>query len=124
MCIRDSYRYGHFGAKKCVSVLRESCLFRNMEKRVRKILRVCELCQKSKVVNCRVEGELNYIKVEKPFDLVAVDSVSYTHLDVYKRQVLYHARSSTDMFPLTMHTGSPLAILGAYIDLKFYKQTP
>ena len=33
------YRYRHFGAKKCVSVLRESCLFRNMEKRVRKILK-------------------------------------------------------------------------------------
>ena len=44
-----------------------------MEKRVRRILRVCELCQKSKVVNYRLEGELNYIKVEKPFDLVAVD---------------------------------------------------
>ena len=65
--------YGHFGAKKCVNVLRESCLFKNMEKRVRKIFRVCELCQKSKVVNYRLEGELNYIKVEKPFDLVAVD---------------------------------------------------
>ena len=51
--------------------------------------------------NYRVEGELNYIKVERPFDLVAVDlfgplpkgrggvvSVSYTHLDVYKRQFL------------------------------------
>ena len=34
---------------------------------------VCELCQKSKVVNYRLEGELNYIKVAKPFDLVAVD---------------------------------------------------
>ena len=45
-----------------------------------------------KVVNYRVEGELNFIRVEKPFDLVAVDlfgplPVSYTHLDVYKRQV-------------------------------------
>ena len=31
------------------------------------------MCQKSKVVNYRVEGEMNYIKVERPFDLVAVD---------------------------------------------------
>ena len=81
-----------------MNVLKESCLFKNMEKRVRKILRVCEICQKSKIVNYRLEGELNYIKVEKPFDLVAVDlygplpkgrggvTVSYTHLDVYKRQ--------------------------------------
>ena len=51
MCIRD---------RKCVNVLKESCLFKNMEKRVRKILRVCEICQKSKVVNYRLEGELNY----------------------------------------------------------------
>ena len=33
------YRYGHFGAKKCVSVLRESSIFKNMERRVRKILK-------------------------------------------------------------------------------------
>ena len=37
------------------------------------MLRVCDLCQKSKVVNYKVEGEMNYIKVERPFDLVAVD---------------------------------------------------
>ena len=36
-------------------------------------MKSCVLCQKSKVVNYRLEGELNYIKVEKPFDLVAVD---------------------------------------------------
>ena len=57
-------RYGHFGAKKCVNVLKESCVFRNMERRVRKLLRNCDLCQKSKVVNYRVEGELNFIRVE------------------------------------------------------------
>ena len=39
----------------------------------RQVLRVCDLCQRSKVVNYRVEGEMNYIKVERPFDLVAVD---------------------------------------------------
>ena len=63
MCIRD----------RCVSVLKESCIFKNMERRVRKLLRGCDLCQKSKVVNYRVEGEMNFIKVERPFDLVAVD---------------------------------------------------
>ena len=58
-------RYGHFGAKKCVSVLKESCVFRNMERRVRRLLKGCDLCQKSKVVNYRVEGEMNFIKVER-----------------------------------------------------------
>ena len=66
-------RYGHFGARKCANVLKESCIFKNMERRVRRVLRVCDLCQKSKVVNYKVEGEMNYIKVERPFDLVAVD---------------------------------------------------
>ena len=67
-------RYGHFSARKCANVLKESCIFKNMERRVRKVLRVCDLCQKSKVVNYRVEGEMNYIKV-----------------DVYKRQRLLNA---------------------------------
>ena len=58
------FRYGHFGARKCVNVLKESCLFKNMERRVRTLLRGCDLCQKSKVVNYRLEGEgeLNFIK--------------------------------------------------------------
>ena len=67
-------RYGHFGARKCVNVLKESCLFKNMERRVRTLLRECDLCQKSKVVNYRLEGEMRCIIVEKP--------VSYTHLKV------------------------------------------
>ena len=65
--------YGHFGARKCVNVLKESCLFKNMERRVRKLLWGCDLCQKATVVNYRLEGELNFIKVERPFDLVTVD---------------------------------------------------
>ena len=66
-------RYGHFGAKKCTNVLKESCVFKNMERRVRRLLRGCDLCQRSKVVNYHVEGELNFNKVERPFDLVTVD---------------------------------------------------
>ncbi len=48
-------RYGHFRAKKCANVLKESCVFKNMERRVRRLLRGCDLCQRSKVVNYRVE---------------------------------------------------------------------
>ena len=36
-------RYGHFGARKCANVLKESCIFKNMERRVRRVLRVCDL---------------------------------------------------------------------------------
>ena len=59
--------------KKCTHVLKESCVFKNMERRVSKLLRGCDLCQKSKVANYRQERELNFIQVEKPFDLVAVN---------------------------------------------------
>ena len=48
-------------------------MFKMMERRVRKLLRRCDLCQTSKVVNYQLEGELKFIKVERPFDLVAVD---------------------------------------------------
>ena len=79
-----------------------------MEWRVRTLLRGCDLCQKPKVVNYRLEGEMRCIKVEKPFDLVAVDlfgplpkgrggAVSYTHLDVYKRQTPGRATTQTEI---------------------------
>ena len=44
-----------------------------MEQRVRTLLQGCDLCRRSKVANYQLEGEMKYIKVEKPFDLVAVD---------------------------------------------------
>ena len=56
-----------------MNVLKESCLFKNMERRVRTLLWGCDLCQKSKVANYQLEGEMKCIKVEKPFDLVEVD---------------------------------------------------
>lgn len=40
--------YGHFGARKCYRKLAESVYFINMEKRVRKLLRTCKVCQKAK----------------------------------------------------------------------------
>lgn len=66
-------RYGHFGSKKVARVLKESCIFKNMEKKVRKLIKTCDLCQKSKVINYRQEGEMRCVKSEHPFDLVAVD---------------------------------------------------
>lgn len=66
-------RYDHFGPRKCYQVLRESCIFKNMERVIRRILKVCELCQKSKTINSRQEGDMSYIKSSRPFELVAVD---------------------------------------------------
>ena len=69
-----------------------------MERRVRRVLRVCDLCQKSKVVNYRVEGEMNYIKVERPFDLVAVDLYGpLPRGDVYKRQNISSVRDELSL---------------------------
>ena len=111
----DSHlRYGHFGAKMCVNVLKESCVFKNTERRVRKLLRGCDLCQNSKVVNYRVEGELNFIKVEKPFDLVAVDLYGplpkgrggvmyiFVMLDTFSKYVkLYSVKRATSHVPVS-----------------------
>lgn len=65
--------YGHFGPKKCANKLKETCIFNNMEKRVRKILEKCELCQKTKVSNQQTKGLLYSIVPSEVLEMVAVD---------------------------------------------------
>lgn len=65
--------YGHYGAKKCFTKLRDSCYFLNMEKRIRKVLSQCKLCQKAKPPTVTHAAPLFPIIPEKLKEFAAVD---------------------------------------------------
>lgn len=65
--------YGHFGSTKILKALAESCYFHKMERRVRKIVGTCEICQKAKVVNHHTEGYMTSIICTEPLQMVSVD---------------------------------------------------
>ena len=60
-------RYGHIGPKKCSDILKESCKFNNMERTVRKMLKMCEICQKAKVNNRKQEGLITTCNTRQSF---------------------------------------------------------
>jgi len=71
----DNYHenYGHFGANKICRALRESCIFNNMERRIRKRLQACDTCQKAKCLNRSMEGEMKNVVANEPGEMISVD---------------------------------------------------
>ena len=62
-------------------------MFRKIKNEVKK----CYECQTAKGPNLHTYVEMQSIQKENKGELIAVDfPVSYTHLDVYKRQRLYN----------------------------------
>lgn len=51
--------YGHFLLKICVGLLNECWVFKNMGKRVHRLIRSCEIYQKDKIPKKRFEGWCN-----------------------------------------------------------------
>ena len=66
-------RYGHMGSLKVIKALGEQVYTQNINRSVRIYVQTCHVCQLVKYNNERKEGT----------------TVSYTHLDVYKRQIVY-----------------------------------
>lgn len=67
------FSYGHYGASKCVKQLRRDVYFNNMERRVRRVLAMCKVCQKTKPATVSRRAPLYPILPEKLKDLAAVD---------------------------------------------------
>ena len=106
--------YGHPGTKKTLQLLKEHFTCDEMCRSVRKIIKYCDLCQRCKDSgNRNIAGETRPILPTKKGEILSLDyygrlptssggvkyllvvvdnftkyveSVSYTHLDVYKRQ--------------------------------------
>lgn len=64
---------GHFGAEKVHAALKETFYWKNMGHDIRKTLRKCDLCQKSKHPNHALHGSLEPILATHAGELVAID---------------------------------------------------
>lgn len=67
------FSYAHFGPKKIFLQLRLTCYFNNMEKRIRKVLSLCKICQKAKTTTISHAAPLYPIIPTKLKELAAVD---------------------------------------------------
>lgn len=68
-------KYGHFGGHKIYLILREFCVFKQMEKVIKGQLKKCEVCQKTKHSNQRQVGNLLSVTAEEPLQLVSIDLI-------------------------------------------------
>lgn len=66
-------RYAHFGARKCFLKLRLVCHFKDMERRIRKVLSICKACQKAKHSTVSMKAPLHPIIPKGLKHLAATD---------------------------------------------------
>lgn len=63
---------GHFGSEKCYLALIKEFYWPKMQKTIRKVVGVCDLCQKTKVsVHCY--GEMKNVLANEPNEIVSID---------------------------------------------------
>lgn len=67
------YELGHFGAEKIYNVMKTSFHWRSMLKRIKRLLRTCDLCQKTKRRNYHIEGTMQPVIANEIGQLVSVD---------------------------------------------------
>lgn len=65
--------YAHFGARKCYLKLRTLCHFKDMARRIRRVLAVCKACQKTKHTTVTMQAPLYPIIPRKLKHLAATD---------------------------------------------------
>jgi len=65
--------YGHVGPKKCIAAIRDVCYFRGISRRTRRIIRGCDICQRTKPSTVRIEGEMQHVMADAPLSRVCVD---------------------------------------------------
>uniref|UniRef100_A0A1B6H1P7 RNA-directed DNA polymerase n=1 Tax=Cuerna arida TaxID=1464854 RepID=A0A1B6H1P7_9HEMI len=101
------HQYLHCGAKKCLNILQECFIFRNMGRRIRTTLATCDSCQRCKISQHPYHGLAKGISCTAKNDHLAVDligplptSVSNTKfilitIDIFTKFVkLYPIRSA------------------------------
>lgn len=64
---------GHVGGYKTYCILREHFFWGNMCKSVKKIIRSCELCQKTKIFNQNTKGPMISHNPNKLFETISLD---------------------------------------------------
>jgi len=66
-------RYGHMGTYKVYQILKQQYKMGNMYRTIKKIIKTCEICQKSKCDNQVARGPTRSIIPERPLQLVSLD---------------------------------------------------
>ena len=109
----DGTAGGHLGVNKTLDKIRKRFYWLHLRHDVEEWVRMCEICAASKGPQTRSRGKMRQYNVGLPFERIAIDiagpfpvtdygnryimvvrdyftkwveAVSYTHLDVYKRQ--------------------------------------
>jgi len=67
--------FGHIGPQKCITAIRENCFFPSLYRKIRKMIRCCDLCQRSKFQTIRVEGPMQHILATEPRQKLCVDLI-------------------------------------------------
>lgn len=67
------HHFGHVGPKKCILAIRDFCFFKSFQSHIRKIVRSCVLCQKTKASTVRIEGKMQSVLADVPLGRVLVD---------------------------------------------------
>jgi len=80
-------KYGHIGGQRVYDILKDYCIFKGMQKRVKTLLKKCDLCQKAKHDTKKAVGELHPIIPKAPKEIVAVDLIG--ELPTGKRGMKY-----------------------------------
>jgi len=66
-------RYGHMGTYKVYQILKQQYKMRNMYRTIKKIIKTCDIFQKSKCDNQVTRGPTHSILPEHPLQLVSLD---------------------------------------------------
>lgn len=65
--------FGHVGPKKCVSAIRDVCYFVSLNIIVRRVVKSCDLCQRTKFSTIRTESNMQHVDATEPLCRVCVD---------------------------------------------------
>lgn len=66
--------YGHIGSNKCFKLIHESFTADKLKKRIKKITKKCEVCQKNKC-SPMIKAPTQFIDVEKKLQMVSIDFI-------------------------------------------------
>lgn len=66
-------QFGHSGSYKMFQYLDRYFFWRYMRRDIKTFSRSCDTCQRTKHINYRMEGEMQFMKSDNPNDIVAVD---------------------------------------------------
>ena len=66
-------QFGHAGQYKLFTYLRQYFYWKNMRRDVKNFTRSCDLCQRVKYLNYKMEGSYEFLASERPNELVSVD---------------------------------------------------